>query len=481
MSEILFSLCHTTARLPDGWRAAAQAWFDNCDHPENVEHILTWDAGTDGQLSYDASTYKIFPNTRVGANTGPKTAVAGWNLAARLGDRGTGSGKFIISLADDWFPCPHWDTELRKVIEAAGGFDKEIVLDVDTAGNDHLLTFSMLTRSYLMKYSKGEGWLFYPEYTGMYADNDFTDSARIDKVIVNARHLKFEHRHPNYFKEVEPDAVHLWQGRPEAFKIGLKVYKKRCAEKGLTIRPILAVCLPGETFSSTWVAYWTTLMSYLGARFTLSPIFTFSSNVHVTRACLANQIVNSTPLPDYVLWIDDDNLLGVDQFAMLFEDLERTPEADMVAGWAWVRADVYDGDQARTSVGMFDENRKGVRLSYQELMEGEFDVREIHYSGFPTVLMRGEMLEKVGENPFAPIIDAAAEYGFHSEDLSFCIHARERGCRMFVDRRVRVPHLKMRDAVPNNIPGVSPPAAPEDKFSFGNRRNRQAKELAAKK
>jgi hypothetical protein len=461
----LFSLCHTTARLPDGWRAAAQAWLDNCDFPGTVEHVLTFDEPTHVE--------KIFPNTKIGVNTARHTAVDGWNLAAKLS-----TGKFIISLADDWFPCPHWDTELRRVIEAAGGFDRNIVLDVDTAGNEHLLTFSMLTRPYLMKYSGGEGWLFYPEYTGMYADNDFTDSARMDRVIVNARHLRFEHRHPNYFKEVEPDAVHLWQGRPEAFRIGANVYKKRCKAKGLKIKPIIVVCLPGETFHSTWVAYWTNLLTYLGAHFTVSPIFTFSSNVYSTRSCMTQQILNSFPTPDYVLWIDDDNLLSVEQFARLLNDLESTPGADMVSAWAYVQPEIYNQIDARTSVGMFDENGKGTRMTVAELMAGDADVKEIHYSGFPTVLMRGEMLEKVGPNGFAPILDSRCEYGFAGEDLSFCIRAREQGCRMFVDRRVRVQHLKLRDAVPSQVD----PAEcfiPKSPIAFESRRNERAKELAA--
>ncbi len=274
----------------------------------------------------------------------------------------------------------------------------------------------------------------------MYGDNDFTDSARLDKVIINARHLKFPHRHPNYFADVEPDRVHLWQGRPEAFKIGLRTYKNGARKRVSAFGRLWPCACRGENFSSTWVAYWTTLMSYLGSRFTVSPIFTFSSNVHVTRACLANQVVNSVPLPDYVLWIDDDNLLSIDHFNMLFEDLQKLPTADMAVGWAWVQPDMYDGHNARTSVGVFGKNgRPKARLTYDDLMSGEFDLKEIDYSGFPVVLMRGEMLEKVGSNPFVPILDPEADYGFHSEDVRFCIRARENGCRMVVDRQGACP------------------------------------------
>lgn len=444
--RIVFSLCHTTARLPDGWRAAAQAWYDNCDHPENVEHIITSD-----EVMY---VDPIFPNTKVGINDGPKTAVAGWNLAYRMSE-----GKFIISLADDWFPCEHWDTKLLNALpkiwnhfEQFPDLDGEHVLDVDTGGNYHLLTFTLATRKYVEKYNKGEGWLFYPEYTGMYADNDWSDSARLDKVIVNAKHLKFPHIHPAYTPGMEADAIHKWQGRPEAYKTGIKVYKQRCKEKGLLIRPRLAVCLPGETFSHIWMACWTTLVNELGKHFDMHPVFAWSSNVHVTRACMYKEVINVIPGFDYILWLDDDNLLSFPQFTMLLNDLMIMPEADMVVGWCWVQPDVYEGREAVTSAGRMDE--RGTTMPYAELMEGEKDVKEIGWSGFPVVLMRGGIEEKAGENPFVPIVDPTHEYGFASEDKSFCLHARAGGCRIFVDRRVKVPHLKIRDAEPKVIPEI---------------------------
>ena len=129
---------------------------------------------------------------------------------------------------------------------------------------------------------------------------------------------------------------------------------------------------------------------------------------------------------------------------------------------------------------MFGEDGNGIRLSHAELMDGEFDVREVDYSGFPSVLMRGEMLEKAGVDAFRAIIDPKYKYGMAGEDLSFSVHAREKGCRIFVDRRIRVPHLKLRDAVPD----LSKRDDPAERFvpAFQNRHNERAKEkeLAAK-
>ena len=434
----IFSLCHTTARLPNGWREAVQAWKDKADHPELVEHILT----TDDKIEIEP----IFENTVYAVNEGPRTAVAGWNLAAKLS-----TGKFLISLADDWFPCEHWDTELLKVIP---DLDKPCVLDVNTGGNDHLLTFSLLTRAYYETINihpeTQEPQLFWHEYTGMYADNDFTDKARLDRVVVNARKLLFLHKHPAYTPGMEPDEIHKWQGRPEAYKIGVKVYRHRCHERGIRIRPRIAVCMPGEHFSSAWVANWTTLQNMLTRQYDLIPIFAYSSNVYVTRACMAEQLKSMIPEPDVVLWFDDDQIFTYEHFKMLADSLDHNPTCDAVTGWSWVQPDVYgiNSDKAMVSVGMKGEKGECQLMNYARLMEGDKDVKEIHFTGFPGMLMRYSLLEKAGDRPFSPIIDENFLWGFAGEDTSFCIRARRGGGKILVDRRVKIPHLKLRAAEP---------------------------------
>jgi len=48
--------------------------------------------------------------------------------------------------------------------------------------------------------------------------------------------------------------------------------------------------------------------------------------------------------------------------------------------------------------------------------------------------------------------------GFTGEDTGFWLHARNAGCKVFVDRRVRVAHLKVRDDVPARPEDVTPKA-----------------------
>jgi hypothetical protein len=227
--DYTFSLCHTTARLPIGWVAALEAWLKNCDDPRRVQYVLSIDAGeTMGPTGTDHIDRLIncFGGFVAAWNTGKHSAVDGWNAAALAS-----SGRFLITVADDYRPCEHWDTELLKALPVNSidepDLDGEYVLDVDNQDNSFpLLPFSFLTRPYYRRL----GNLFYPGFLGVMADNDFTDVARGDGVVISARHLKFTHLHPD--RGLAPnDDVYRWQQRPEAWEVGNRVYNRRRAER----------------------------------------------------------------------------------------------------------------------------------------------------------------------------------------------------------------------------------------------------------
>lgn len=213
----LFSLCHTTARLPDGWKKAEQTWYERCDRPETVEYLLGWDSN---QNAPEADLYKWGSWKHV-VNMARRCAVDGWNSTSRAS-----TGKFLITVADDWFPCKHWDTEILKHIP---DLDGQYVLDVNTGGNRGLLTFSMLTRSYYERLATDHGYtegFFYPQYLGMVADDDFTACARMDGVVINAQRLFFQHFHPDY-GTAPMDPTYQHQHRDQAFAVGNAVFARR--------------------------------------------------------------------------------------------------------------------------------------------------------------------------------------------------------------------------------------------------------------
>lgn len=195
MSQPTFSLCHATARLPEGWKPAYQAWKDNCDDWSQVEYILgvdtadkekwpKWDVGGPEHGLYFTSSGIILAE-----NTGRQCAVDGWNATGKAS-----TGKFLITVADDLYPPPHWDTELLKEIPDLNG---EYVLEVKSGTSPaddewmRCMLHSFMTRPYYERI----GNFFYPEYFGMYADVDFGDLARHHGVVIDSRRLTFQHAH----------------------------------------------------------------------------------------------------------------------------------------------------------------------------------------------------------------------------------------------------------------------------------------------
>jgi hypothetical protein len=205
---VIFSLLHPTIRLPEGWQAASDEWYAACDNPDEVEYVLC----TEWPVPPAITSWKHFVQIDNGDR---RCSTMGWNKAGAAS-----TGQFLITIADDFAPCLHWDTELLKVIPDLKG---QYVIAVNMGGfRPDLLMFTLMTRPYYERY----GYVWYPEYKGMYADDDFTAVAKRDGVIINARHLFFEHRHPSYGTAPD-DAAYRWENRPEAYKHGEQVFARR--------------------------------------------------------------------------------------------------------------------------------------------------------------------------------------------------------------------------------------------------------------
>ena len=218
-----FSLLHPTAR-PDGWRNAFNTWRDRCDHPEMVEYILCVDKGRDTQKwqllgDWWQGLYQAWGTFKFVVNEGRRCAVDAWNVAAEAS-----TGHVLITVADDYFPPEHWDTQLIDVWKPLNlETDRaSFVLDVDNQdGSDWLLPFTFMSRAYYERL----GCFFWPEYYGLGADNDFTERARMDGVVIDARHIKFSH--PQLPAD---DPIYQWQHRPEAEEAYRRVFSKREAQ-----------------------------------------------------------------------------------------------------------------------------------------------------------------------------------------------------------------------------------------------------------
>jgi hypothetical protein len=232
-----FSICHATARVPDGWRASHDAWMANADDPGEVEYCLAVHADDLACIPADD-----LPNDmKLTAYYGARNSVHGWNVAA-----GHSRGQILILNADDFFPPPYWDSLIRDAIvepAAAGRLIRptpdiqytlsgalqlaEFAIHVSTGNpnqswdREHM-ALGIVSRPLYNRW----GYALYPEYESMYSDVDMFEHARHDGVIVEAFDLVFEHRHVSFGKSPD-DAVYQKQNRLEAYAIGRKVIARR--------------------------------------------------------------------------------------------------------------------------------------------------------------------------------------------------------------------------------------------------------------
>jgi hypothetical protein len=221
MSEPIFSLLHPTVR-PKAWAGAAVNWFKNADHPENVEYVLVPEKTDEFTESDNLRQWLPFENAILAYNQFPASTVGGSNYAASLA-----TGKVLITLADDFYSAPHWDTNLLKLLD--GKLDQEVVVWPDTgipSFDDHFISLPILTRAYYEKI----GYLFWHEYTSYYADADFTGQAIAQGVeIIRARDvLKFRHIRGGIDQSFPFDTDHHYQKNGGAAgEAGGKLYGRR--------------------------------------------------------------------------------------------------------------------------------------------------------------------------------------------------------------------------------------------------------------
>lgn len=213
-SGINFSVCHATARLPHGWEHSHRQWVANAECP--FEYLLGIHERDRHDVPQDDGSVLL------AVNSNRYCSVDNWNCAAKAS-----SGRVIILNADDFFPPPSWD---RKLLEVIPDLNSEYIIHVSTgcpdqAWEDRLISLGIISRALYERW----GYALYPEYESMESDVDFTERGYRENVVIEARHLLFEHRHP-VFGKADYDAVYRWQNRPEAYASGKTILLRRRAE-----------------------------------------------------------------------------------------------------------------------------------------------------------------------------------------------------------------------------------------------------------
>ena len=468
-NQPMFSILHTSIR-PDKWYEIYNAWLSNAHNPANVEYVLVCDHdwGFDSlpiQVPNDSGLIPlrqgeyIRPQDKAIWARGPRHCyVDGVNRAAI-----NSTGKILVVNADDQYPCKNWDKELLDTLNYyEKSVEDDFVIWPSTGTKDeHIRKIAVMPILSRTRYNK-LGFVFHPLYESMFADNDFLAHAQQDNVVIEAKHLLFPHRHP--FNDDIP--VDQWsdeykaQNRPLAFQIGQAVFEARrntkfndqpAQERAPIHRKTIVVCLPGESFCMEWVTQWTETLCQLSTIYNVLPIFSYTTNVFTTRESLYMAAVQMKP--DYIVWIDDDNIVAPGQIQKLLLALDEYQDIDVISGWCWLRSNAYDVED-RVSCGYWD-GVKARTHKYVEIFETapshyeNGDLFQVGWTGFPVVAMRGSIADKLPRHPFMPILSDEYPYGHSGEDVAFC--RPEHHLTIFVDRTVKVPHLKRKPDEPATV------------------------------
>lgn len=195
------SLLHPTIR-PEAWQAASRAWIETCESPANVQYVLVPEPGV-GFGRFAPAEFPLVGDGFISLNKRGRGLPQAFNHAASVSD-----GRILVTIADDLWPCAGWD---RILLEAVG--TTEIAAVWAEVGIPHLdsqiIVHPILTRGY---YEQRGGQIFHEGYTAWYADNEFSDIAMRDGVIIDARErLKFKHAH---FAD-EVDSFHNQRGEQD--------------------------------------------------------------------------------------------------------------------------------------------------------------------------------------------------------------------------------------------------------------------------
>ncbi len=447
-----YSVCHTTAR-PQGWQESFWSFINGTEDlfRLNAEYILCMDKRW-GFTEADEELALIYGVTKVVWNTGRKCMVDGYAPAVQAS-----TGDVIILNSDDMRAPQDWDVGLDDAIGWEGKVHDFVVqVSSDTPADQRdLMVLQILSRA---RYER-LGYALYPAYEGLFADDEFSEHARLDGVVINAKHLVFKHLHPA-FGEAPVDEVYAWQNRTEAAIRGRKIFETRRASRftvdwaedsvavGLGCTPpSLTVCLPGEVFSNSYVSNWTSLLSHLMQRFNVRCVFGYQSDVAACRNWFADRAREAGD--DFVLWMDDDNILDVAGFQQLYDALLVPGAPDVVGAWCWIHDQVKNeysvscGSIERVEAQAGSETAVKLKCLPGDPTQWDGSVRQYGYTGFPSVLMRGTVLRVLGAGCFTHYA------GLPGEDVAFCQRLAEAGLRLGVHTGVRVPHLKLVDMNPS--------------------------------
>lgn len=202
--------------------ATCEKWLDNYNGYNGAEYIFSLD-NDDGDLKnyklYFLKIEKQFPSIKfryILADN--KNVVDAMNKGAKIA-----TGDLLVCISDDFDCFVNWNDALLKEAD----LKKEMALLVNDGinyGGKTRMALPILTK----KLYDRLGYIYYPQYTGLFADDDLKEVCQKLGVLKTVQHLLFQHNHYVNGKAMMDD-TYKRHNTQMSFNLGQQILAKRRA------------------------------------------------------------------------------------------------------------------------------------------------------------------------------------------------------------------------------------------------------------
>lgn len=206
-------------------------------------------------------------------------------------------------------------------------------------------------------------------------------------------------------------------------------------------------CIPGQSFSNTFLQCWTDLLLYcptFGVK-PICPVFPYISNVYISRnVCLLGNPgdgVHQKPFRgridyDFMMWIDSDSVFTPDDFKRLLSLMLTNQHIHILSG-----VYMHGSEEAITTI-----NSEGTLITPEELQSYP-ELKDVPFTGMGFMMVRRGVFEYLPYPWFIPILktdDQGNVIDIMGDDVAFCERAQRLGFKTWITPTVKIGHEKLR-------------------------------------
>lgn len=217
----------------------------------------------------------------------------------------------------------------------------------------------------------------------------------------------------------------------------------------------IVICVPGDQFSGKFLECWSALISHLWIKnfhFLVSRQYDAVVSFSRTKCLGGNVLAGPAQKPfqgqvdyDYILWIDSDIVFSPNQLDQLLKH-----DKDIVSGLYMMKDQLNFAAVKKWDTEFFKQNGTFQFLTPQsvseELLTEQYrkeGLINVVYTGMGFMLVKKGVFESLEYPWFNPMEQKIGDLkDITSEDVAFCLRAKEKGYNIFVDPGVRVGHEK---------------------------------------